>query len=322
VATYRLWPATNGHPTDASTAPISLGTEIALSATGWVTALHMWRATLSETGPVTGAIYNVATGVQVPGTAVTYTLSGTGWQTVTLATPVQLSASTRYIVVVHHTDRYAGTASYWTSGPGGSGITNGILTAPPNSAVVTAPVGQGRYTEAGTIQAPTSTFNGGGYWADLDVTDVNPGSTDHTATPSDLLGLTDSVSRVLDTTRGPAELIGLVDQADTAIDAVRSATEALGLTDTAERVLDTARDTNDALGLTDSVTALIDGARSNTDTLGLTDSVHTARDIHITVVDTLGLTDSAAGGIAAPGADHDIHIGPPHTSWRIGPPHT
>lgn len=182
AANYRLWPATNGHPTDASNAPISLGTEFTLSATGWVTALHMWRATLSETGPVTGAIYAVATGTQVSGTAVTYTLSGTGWQTATLAAPVQLSASTRYIVVVHHTDRYAGTANYWTSGPGGSGITNGILTAPPNSAVVSAPVGQGRYTEAGTIQAPTSTFNGGGYWSDLTVADVNPGGVTGTAT--------------------------------------------------------------------------------------------------------------------------------------------
>jgi uncharacterized protein DUF4082 len=178
VTVYRLWPSTDGAPTDEGTDPINLGTEIILSATGWVTALHMWRATLAETGPVTGAVYNVVTGVQVAGTSVTYSLSGTGWQTATLVAPVQLTAGVRYIAVVHHTDRYAGTGSYWTSGPGASGITNGILSAPPNSAVTSAPVGQGRYDESGTIAAPTSTFSGGGYWADLSVTDEDPaGST-------------------------------------------------------------------------------------------------------------------------------------------------
>jgi len=344
VATYRLWPATSGAVTDSANAPISLGTEITLSATGWVTALHMWRATLSEVGPVTGAVYNVATGVQVPGTAVTYTLSGTGWQTVTLGAPVQLSASTRYIVVVHHTDRYAGTASYWTSGPGAAGITNGILTAPPNSAVVSAPVGQGRYTEAAGIQAPTSTFSGGGYWADLSVTDINPGGTDHAATPGEQLGLTDTVARALDAARSTGDLLGIVDQVATTTDAARAATETLGLTDQVAAALDRTTTAGDPLGLLDSITTTTDAAREPAETLGLVDaavvSLDTARPaadtlgltdtvvavlgraLTITVIDALGMTDTAAGAGSQPGTAHHIRVGPPRTTWTIGPPTT
>ncbi|MEU0940303.1 DUF4082 domain-containing protein [Embleya sp. NPDC005971] len=200
MATYRLWPSTDGNATDESTSPINLGTEVVLSSTGWVTALHFWRATLSELGPVTGAVYAVVSGAQVPGTAVTFTLSGTGWQTATPATPVQLAASVRYVVVIHHTDRYAGTGGYFASGPGASGITSGILTAPSAAAVSSAPIGNGRFDEAGTIAAPTTTFNGGNYWSDITVTDEDPagaaasGSASSTGSASGIRGVVGSTS--------------------------------------------------------------------------------------------------------------------------------
>ncbi|MGW1998484.1 DUF4082 domain-containing protein [Embleya sp. NPDC001921] len=344
MATYRLWPATNGNPTDEATSPINLGTEIVLSATGWATALHFWRATLSELGPVTGAIYAVASGSQVPGTAVSFTLSGTGWHTATLAAPVQLTAGVRYIVVIRHTDKYAGTGGYFTSGPGSGGITNGILTAPPAASVTSPPVGNGRYDEAGSIAAPTGTYDGGCYWSDVTVSDVNPGGTDYTATPGELLGLTDTAARALDAARTSTDTIGLVDQTTALVDAARSSTDTLGLTDQAtadiDRVttptdllgatdsaaaqVDASRGPADPLGLADQATTLLDTDRAATDTLGLTDSVTATlgRALTVTVLDTLGLTDDTTEHLDTPGADRDIRIGPPHTTWRIGPPHT
>ncbi|MGW1998539.1 DUF4082 domain-containing protein [Embleya sp. NPDC001921] len=344
MATYRLWPATNGNPTDEATNAINLGTEIVLSATGWATDLHFWRATLSEVGPVTGAIYAVVSGSQVPGTAVSFTLSGTGWHTATLAAPVQLTAGVRYIVVIRHTDRYAGTGAYFASGPGASGITNGILTAPSAAAVSSAPIGNGRFTEAGAIAAPTGTFNGGCYWSDVTVSDVNPGGTDYTATPGELLGLTDTAARALDaartstdtiglvdqatttvdTARVPGETLGLTDQATATIDRVTTPTDPLGLTDIAAAQVDASRGPAELLGLADTATALLDTDRAATDTLGLTDSVTATlgRALAVTVLDTLGLTDDTTEHLDTPGADRDIRIGPPHTSWRIGPPHT
>lgn len=216
MAVFRLWPSTTGAVTDEATSPINLGTEIVLSATGWVTALHCWRATLSEVGPVTGAVYAVVSGAQVSGTAVTFTLSGTGWHTATLASPIQLAASTRYIVVIHHTDRYAGTGGYWASGPGASGITNGILTAPPASAVTVSPVGQGRFSESPTIAAPTSTFNGGCYWADLSITDEDPaGSTASGSATSS--GSAAAVRSVVADSSGSASSDGAASGARTAV---------------------------------------------------------------------------------------------------------
>ncbi|OPC83018.1 hypothetical protein B4N89_20615 [Embleya scabrispora] len=344
MATYRLWPATNGSPTDEATNPINLGTEIILSATGWVTALHFWRATLSELGPVSGAIYNVTTATQVTGTAVTFTLSGTGWHTATLAAPVQLSAGTRYVIVIRHTDRYAGTGGYFASGPGASGISNGIITAPAASAVTTAPVGNGRFDEAGAIAAPASTFNGGCYWGDATIADVNPGGTDYTASPGEPLGLTDLAAATQALDRGPADPLGLIDQANAVINADRAAVDPLGLTDQATAGLDRPRDIIDPLGLTDAVdatqagargpgdllgltdapAATLDGARSAGELLGLTDTVTATLDrvLTATIVDTIGLVDAAVGATGTPPGPHHIRVGPPRTTWAAGPPTT
>ncbi|MEU0937612.1 DUF4082 domain-containing protein [Embleya sp. NPDC005971] len=163
---------------EAEETPVSLGTEFMLSATGWVKALHYWRATVAETGTVTGSVYLAATGVEVAGTVVTFTPTGTGWQTATITTPVQLTAGVRYILSIHHPSRYAaGVAAYWSTGPGASGHTNGILTAPSNAAIAGAPLGQGRYEYGPTRQAPASTFNANNYYSDVTVTDVDPNGT-------------------------------------------------------------------------------------------------------------------------------------------------
>ncbi|MEU0940113.1 DUF4082 domain-containing protein [Embleya sp. NPDC005971] len=345
MADYRIWPATSGAVTDEATAPINLGTEFSLSATGWVKALHFWRATLAEAGPVTGAVYDVATGTQVAGTAVTYSLSGTGWHTATLGVAVQLTASTRYIVVVHHTDRYGGTGGYWAGGgPGASGITNGILTAPAAAAVTSAPLGNGRYEETGSIGAPTNTFNGGNYWADLTVSDVNPGGTDYTANPVDPVGLTDSTNTaftadrsatdpvglhdqaaaVLDTTRILADPVGLLDAATSVLDLARTATDSVGLTDTSGAVLDLTRAPTDPIGLTDSTAALLDSTRAVADLVGITDSVIVVlgRQLEVTIVDTIGLTDEAIATSGAPSAPPRYAVGEPTTTWTCGPPLT
>ncbi|OPC84214.1 hypothetical protein B4N89_27730 [Embleya scabrispora] len=175
---FRIWPNTDGR-TESSTeeTPVSLGTEFVLSATGWAKALHYWRATEAELGTVTGAIYAVDTDAEIDGTAVTFVVSGVGWQTYTLAAPVRLEADTRYVVSVHHPNRYAmGLGAYFSAGPGAAGITNGIITAPPTSAV-TSPNGQGRYEYGPTRVAPRQTFNANAYLSDVTVGDTDPGGT-------------------------------------------------------------------------------------------------------------------------------------------------
>ena len=176
MATYRLWPATSGPGSVFNDGqPINLGTEFYVTTTAWATHLHFWRGTTAIAGTVTGAIWRVDNANAGTRLAVaTFTLSGTGWQTVALATPLQLTATQRYRVTYHSPNAYVATGGYFVSGgPGASGITNGILSSPSNANAVG---GNGSFIYGAATAFPTSGFNGGNYWADVTVTDVDPSS--------------------------------------------------------------------------------------------------------------------------------------------------
>lgn len=183
---YRVWPATNGPNTDGGdpAAPVNLGMVFQVSSTCWAKAIHFYRGTLTIGGPVKGRIFLVSSETVVSGTQVDFTLSGTGWQTATLPVPVQLTAGTSYKVAIHSDDGYTATGGYWATGAGVGGITNGPLTAPDAGG---APLGipppkQGSYGYTSNPDVyPDGYFNGGNYWVDVTVTDVDPGSA-HTGT--------------------------------------------------------------------------------------------------------------------------------------------
>lgn len=181
MPTYRIWPATDGPGTEDNADPVTLGTRFTLSATGWATHIHYWRSSANDTGTHNAAIFKVSDGSVVPGTAVVAPASGTGWQTVALPAPVQLDAATMYCVAVHHPDGHPPfTGSYWVvGGPGASGITNGILTA-PNSADAS---GQGVFNGGSSLAHPTGSFNQTNYWVDVSVTDENPNTISPTGIP-------------------------------------------------------------------------------------------------------------------------------------------
>lgn len=175
---YRVWPATNGPNTDAGdpSAPVNLGLIFQVSSTCWAKAIHFYRGNTNITGPVKGRIFLVSSTTVVSGTSVDFVLSGTGWQTAALSTPVQLTANTSYKVTIHTDDNYTATGGYWATGAGVGGIVNGPLTAPDAGG---APLGIGsiqqgsfRYTSDPDLY-PNSYFNGGQYWVDVTVSDVN-----------------------------------------------------------------------------------------------------------------------------------------------------
>jgi hypothetical protein len=183
VADYSIFTGVSGPGSDAGDpgADINLGHIFQVSTTCWVTAIRFWRGATSINGTQKGRIFTVATQTVLTGTAVDFpALSGTGWQTATLSTPVQLTANTSYKVVVHFTDNYSATGGYWSTGAGVGGRTDGPLTAPDAGGI---PLGigsikQGSYGYTADPNAyPDSYFGGGNYWVDLVVTDVDPGST-------------------------------------------------------------------------------------------------------------------------------------------------
>lgn len=341
MATYRIWPSASGPSNADNGDPVTLGTRFRLSATGWVTHLHYWRGTTDDNGTHQGVVYLVSGGTQVSGTLVTFVDSGTGWQTAALAAPVQLAADTLYCVAVFHPNgRPAFTGAYWVSGgPGASGITNGILTA-PNSADAG---GQGVFNGAGSLAHPTGSFNQTNYWVDLTVTDTDPtqqtasatdpiGLTDTSAaaldfarTAADTTGITDTAQTLVDFGQTPADPIGLTDTATALLEAGQSAADPVGLTDTAAADLAYGTDAADAAGITDTFVALLDTVRTVEDFTGIADAATAALDAARTPVDPVGITDAATAVLTVPGQhdpDWDFRFGPPYTdSYALGPPH-
>ena len=156
-------------PTTAATdpAPLSLGTEFYVAADGTVSQIHFWQPTIGADGSTrTVGIYQVSTGTLVQATE-TLTVAGTGWQTKTLATPVPITAATRYKVVVFHpAGQYAATTNYYDTGAGSADHVVGALTIPNNA---DAAVGQGTLIYSGAIGWPSVTWNATNYWNDVSV---------------------------------------------------------------------------------------------------------------------------------------------------------
>lgn len=169
---YSIWPATNGPLADNPDSAINLGTQFSVSAQAWVTAIRYFRGT-TNVNPDDVRLWQVdsASAGTSLASATPPAAGSTGWQDIALATPVELTPGQVYKVAAHMPTHYVATPNYWTVGAGGSGITNGILTAQSNAA---STGGQGTFRVGAAGLFPNSTFNGGNYWIDVIVTDVDP----------------------------------------------------------------------------------------------------------------------------------------------------
>ena len=205
---YRIWPSTDGSAFAAEDDPVNLGTEFFVTQQAWVTAMHIWRFDSTMSGTVRGRIWIASGGSEgqpLAGTDVTFNIGGTGWLTADLEEPVELTPIVRYRASMHCSSGYTGTGSYWTSGPGSSGITNGIITAPASGPGGDQSGTQGSFAYAADYSYPNSTFQGGNYWVDVTVSDVFPAPVGGNLSISDTaranmiaaLGLSDAQARVL-----------------------------------------------------------------------------------------------------------------------------
>jgi hypothetical protein len=138
--------------------PIEVGMKFTSSVAGQITALKFYRSA-SDSGPDVLDLWT-STGTNLASATFTNT-AASGWQTVTLATPVTIAANTTYVASYHTNGAYVATNNFFTAA-----VTNGTLTAPST----TAAGGNGVYAYGGTSTAglfPTNTFNAANYWADV-----------------------------------------------------------------------------------------------------------------------------------------------------------
>jgi hypothetical protein len=138
--------------------PIELGMKFTSSTAGQITALKFYRSP-SDTGSDLLSLWT-STGTKLASATFSNT-SASGWQTVTLATPVNINANTTYVTSYHTNGAYAATNNFFTSP-----LTSGPLTAPSTS----TSGGNGIYGYGGngtTGLFPTSTFGASNYYSDV-----------------------------------------------------------------------------------------------------------------------------------------------------------
>lgn len=147
---FSLWPSTTtpGHATGNDSASVELGVKFTSSSAGQIVGVRFYKAT-NSTGTHTGTLWSAAGAKLATGTFSGETASG--WQTLTFATPIAITAGTSY-VASYHTVQYSYDEPYaW----------------PRTAAPLSAPAAAGVYAYGATSTFPKSTFNSTNYYADV-----------------------------------------------------------------------------------------------------------------------------------------------------------
>jgi methionine-rich copper-binding protein CopC len=166
--------ATPSNPSANDTAPVELGVKFSPQVNGWVSGVRFYKGA-GNTGTHTGGLWSDSGTQLATGTFTNETASG--WQTLTFATPVQVTSGTNYIVGYNAPNgHYSVNSGYFAAA---------AYNNPPLSALKDgADGGNGLYSYGGT-QLPTSSFGSANYWVDpIFWTTQPPNDQPPTATPT------------------------------------------------------------------------------------------------------------------------------------------
>ncbi len=165
-----IWPATTVPATAAQndTAAVEVGVKFRSSQSGKILGVKFFKGA-GNGGTHTGRLWSATGTLLASGTFVNET--ATGWQTLTFAAPVAISANTVYVASYHAPQgRYAINTQFFAS----AGVTNGALTALRNG----DQGANGVYRYGGGGVFPTASFQSSNYWVDVvfeaDVVTVQP----------------------------------------------------------------------------------------------------------------------------------------------------
>ncbi len=157
-AVYSLWddsfvPAIIS---DSDTNAVELGVKFESNVDGFITSLRFYKAA-ANTGTHVGNLWT-ANGTLLA--SVTFTNeTGSGWQEMSLSTPVAINANTTYVASYHtNVGRYSANGAYFS----GSG-----LDKPPLRALVDGESGGNGVYRYGAGGFPNQTWNASNYWVDV-----------------------------------------------------------------------------------------------------------------------------------------------------------
>lgn len=136
----------------------TMGTEMVFAVDGTITAVR-WRSATNAIGTSPSAlVYNTA-GTLLASKAAGVLTPGGVWNTITLDTPLAVTAGTYYVPAIGPINRYSALGGMHASG----NVTNGNITAPQNG------VGghkNGRFAASAVATFPNSS-GGAGYFVDV-----------------------------------------------------------------------------------------------------------------------------------------------------------
>lgn len=142
--------------TDTDVNSVNLGVKFSSTQSGTIVGLKYYKS-IGDGGTHVGSLWS-STGTLLA-TATFTQETDSGWQTVTFANPVSITAGTSYVASYHSNGHYADTLDYFT--------------APHTSGPLTAPAGNGYYTYSNNNLFPTTASNGANYWIDVIFSSAN-----------------------------------------------------------------------------------------------------------------------------------------------------
>jgi hypothetical protein len=158
--------ATPARPSDSDTTATELGVKFKASADGWITGVRFYKGS-GNTGTHTGTLWD-EDGNRLASTTFTDE-TGTGWQTASFPTPVQVEGGATYVASYFAPNgRYAADPAFFAL--------KEHDTPPLTGLKADTPGGNGVY-RSGYSGFPTSTFNGGNYYVDVTFVTVKPPDT-------------------------------------------------------------------------------------------------------------------------------------------------
>ncbi|MGW7404174.1 DUF4082 domain-containing protein [Streptomyces sp. NPDC054833] len=165
-------PATTDMTGDTNS--VELGTRFTSSTSGWVTGVTFYKGT-GNTGTHTGSLWSDTGTLLATGTFTGETASG--WQQLTFATPVAITADTPYVVSYHAPNgNYAVDGGYFTAAH---------QSYPLTATADTTAHHNGLYRYGADSAFPNSSYGSANYWVGPVFTADNPSASLTTATASE-----------------------------------------------------------------------------------------------------------------------------------------
>ncbi|MFF2054101.1 hypothetical protein ACFVU2_21020 [Leifsonia sp. NPDC058194] len=277
----------------------------------WVRPVVSSDATVYGVVPGGGATYASLAIVELAGvTAAPFDVVGTVASatnaTTLAAATITTTAANDLVLVAHAQHGYSGTISNTFSWNNSfTSLVQALVATGPSNAKTSLVVGQKIQATAGAVGATTATWSSQAQnVAAVQIAfKASAGGTNYTGTPSDAVGVTDSVTAGFGPQITLSDAVGVTDAAAVARSVNVTVSDTVGVTDTGAPItLAYDYTLNDTVGVTDAAADVETVVQAPADPVGATDTLSDTVDAVRASSDPVGVTDVVAASISGGGS--------------------